>query len=207
LALGDVKSRILAAVYQLISPIGGIVCILTIEGFGRRGLMLASATGNAICMALIGGLGSQPENKLAMHGAIVFTFLFHFSHALGFAGIPFLYATEIAPSNLRTAINGISVGMFWAFTVLIAEITPRALETIGWRYFIIFAGFNVCIIPLIYFLFPETAGRSLEEMDEIFTKSKHVLDPVRVARSLRQLEDLPVQKGFCSEMNHARQRN
>lgn len=31
---------------------------------------------------------------------------------------------------------------------------------------------------------PETAGRTLEEIDEIFTKSKSIFDPVRVAKEL-----------------------
>lgn len=31
---------------------------------------------------------------------------------------------------------------------------------------------------------PETAGRSLEEIDEIFTASKSILDPVRIAKTL-----------------------
>ena len=31
---------------------------------------------------------------------------------------------------------------------------------------------------------PETAGRSLEEIDEIFTASKNILDPVRIAKKL-----------------------
>ena len=31
---------------------------------------------------------------------------------------------------------------------------------------------------------PETAGRSLEEIDEIFTASKNILDPVRIAKEL-----------------------
>ena len=31
---------------------------------------------------------------------------------------------------------------------------------------------------------PETAGRSLEEIDEIFAASKSIFDPVRIAKSL-----------------------
>lgn len=41
------------------------------------------------------------------------------------------------------------------------------------------------MIPVIYYLFPETAGRSLEEMDKIFTLSRGALDPVKIARLLQ----------------------
>lgn len=178
------RARVLAAVYQLVSPIGGVFCFFLIEGFGRRGLMLISAGGNAICMALVAGLGSQPQNAMAMHGAVVFIFVYHFTFVLGLGSIPFLYMAEIAPLSMRATINGVSTSVFWAFCFLIAEISPIAFEAIGWRFFIVFAGLNVVIMALVYFFFPETAGRSLEEVDQIFISSKDVWETVWVAKRL-----------------------
>lgn len=185
-------SRVLAASYQLVSIVGGTVCIVTVEAFGRRGLMLAGAAGNAICLALVAGLGSQPTNKVAMHIAVVFIFLYHFTFIIGFGGVSFLYVGEIAPLKMRATINGISVGTFWALNVLIAEITPIAFNAISWRLFIIFAGLNAVMVVLVYFLIPETAGRSLEEVDQIFVSSNSIWDSVWVARRLPRsvLEDL-----------------
>ena len=50
----------------------------------------------------------------------------------------------------------------------IVFISPIAFLTIRWRTFIIFAATNLAIVPIIYFLYPETAYRSLEEVDVIF---------------------------------------
>lgn len=36
----------------------------------------------------------------------------------------------------------------------------------------------------MYFFFPETNGRHLEEVDQIFRDSKNIFDPVKVARQL-----------------------
>ena len=47
-------------------------------------------------------------------------------------------------------------------------ITPPAFANIGYQTYIIFAVINAAIVPSVYFFFPETAYRSLEEMDEIF---------------------------------------
>ena len=41
---------------------------------------------------------------------------------------------------------------------------------------------NALIIPTVYFLYPETSGRSLEEMDKIFLKTTSIFDVVSVAR-------------------------
>ena len=47
-------------------------------------------------------------------------------------------------------------------------ITPVAFNTIGYQTYIIFAVINAFILPAVYFFYPETAYRSLEEMDSIF---------------------------------------
>jgi len=47
-------------------------------------------------------------------------------------------------------------------------ITGPAFENISWKTYIIFACLNAVIIPAVYLFFPETAGRSLEDMDVIF---------------------------------------
>jgi hypothetical protein len=41
---------------------------------------------------------------------------------------------------------------------------------------------NAFIFPVVYFFYPETARRSLEEMDSIFRKTTSVFDVVKVAR-------------------------
>lgn len=51
-------------------------------------------------------------------------------------------------------------------------ITPVAFDSIGYQTYIIFAVINFFMIPSVYFFYPETAYRSLEEMDSIFEKLK-----------------------------------
>ncbi|CAG8001145.1 hypothetical protein PENNAL_c0005G00206 [Penicillium nalgiovense] len=184
LHLSSTTSMILAVIYQLSGVFGGILCVFTIDGFGRRFLLLSSATANTISMALVAALSSQSTNIIAMHAAVVFMFIFHFSMVFGFGGVPFLYASEVAPLSLRTTINGIGTSIFWALSVLIAEVTPIAFNAIGWKYFLIFACLNFAMIPIVYLFFPETAGLSLEDIDEVFIMSTGWLDPVRVAKQV-----------------------
>ncbi len=146
--------------------------------------MLFSSSSMAVCMACLTGLVSNPNNSSALKAAVFFLFLYYVVYTIGFLGIPFLYASEIAPVHLRAAVCGISTAVSWLFNFLVAEITPVAFTDIGYQYFIVYAALNAAFVPIIFFLFPETAGRSLEEMDEIFAASKSIFDPVRVARKL-----------------------
>lgn len=49
-------------------------------------------------------------------------------------------------------------------------ITPVMISNIGWGTYLFFAVINACFIPFIYFFYPETKRRSLEEIDLIFAK-------------------------------------
>jgi hypothetical protein len=56
----------------------------------------------------------------------------------------------------------------WLTVFSVVFITPIAFANIGYRTWIIFAVTNFAIVPIIYFFYPETAFRSLEEVDVIF---------------------------------------
>lgn len=184
LHFGQTDSGLLAASSQLVLVIGAFCCAWTIDRFGRRKLMIFSASSMSICFALIAGLTSQPDNPAALKAAVVFLYLYFFVYVLGFLGIPFLYASEIAPTHLRAATCGLSTAVSWLFNFLVAEVTPSAFDDIGWKYFIVYCCLNASFVPVIYFFFPETAKRSLEEIDEIFEASTSIFDTVSVAQKL-----------------------
>lgn len=165
-------------------PVGGAIAFFTIDRYGRRPLMLSSSAGMMICMAIFAGTTSNPGNTSALIVATVFLFLFNIIFPIGFLGLTFLYATEVAPLHLRAAISGIATASTWLFNFIIAEITPVGFATIKNRYYIIYAVINAAAIPTVYFFFPETNGRALEEMDDMFGESKNIFDPPRIARSM-----------------------
>jgi len=66
---------------------------------------------------------------------------------------------------------------------MVVMITPPAFANIGYQTYIIFAVINGALIfPVVYFFYPETAYRSLEEMDEIFHDTTGWFDVVKVAK-------------------------
>lgn len=68
----------------------------------------------------------------------------------------------------------------------VVMVTPVAFANIQYRTYVVFAVINAFIIPCVYFFYPETAGRSLEELDEIFhdvSGFKGAFDVVHVAKT------------------------
>lgn len=73
---------------------------------------------------------------------------------------------------MRAQANGVSTCANWLGNFLVVEITPPAFANIHSYTYLIFAATNLLIIaPLVYFFYPETARRSLEEIDLLFAEA------------------------------------
>ncbi|TVY56644.1 Sugar transporter STL1 [Lachnellula cervina] len=199
--LGDTTSSVLAACNGTEYFIASWFAVYTIERFGRRTLMLVGAAGCSGSMAILAGMNyiSQRDAAAAIarghplvgatpSGIVSATFLFVFNSffAVGWLGMTWLYPAEIVPLKIRAPANGLSTSANWAFNFMVVMITPVAFSSIGYKTYVIFAVINAFIVPVVYFFYPETAYRSLEEIDNIFRQTKSgwagCLDVVRVAR-------------------------
>lgn len=69
--------------------------------------------------------------------------------------------------------KGIAVGTAtnWIFNFMVVEITPIEIETLGWRFYIVWIALNAAMSPAIYIFYPESAGRCLEDIDDYYRTS------------------------------------
>jgi sugar porter (SP) family MFS transporter len=169
LGMTDFMSRLLAALNGTEYFIASWPAVFLVERVGRRKLMLFGAVGQAATMAILAGVNSRSETGYQIAG-IVFLFVFNTFFAVGWLGMTWLYPAEIVPLRIRAPANALSTSGNWIFNFLVVMITPVAFETIGYQTYIIFAVINAFMVPCVYFFYPETAYRSLEEMDHIFHK-------------------------------------
>ena len=70
-------------------------------------------------------------------------------------------------------------------------VTPVAFGQIGPRYWIVFAVVGSLIPATVFFFFPETVGRNLEELDLAFRESKSIFGVVRGGSPYRERRDWP----------------
>jgi sugar porter (SP) family MFS transporter len=176
-------SRILAACLTTFQTCCSVIPIFTIDRFGRRKLFMFSAAGMSVCMAVVAGTASSKNSGVA-GVAVAFIYLYDFFFPIGFLGQTFLYATEVAPLKLRIPITAIANATQWMCQFIVAQVTPAGTTNLGAKYYIIYAVINAAAVPIVFFLFPETNGRSLEQMDHIFEQSQRCFDVVKVAKRL-----------------------
>lgn len=171
IGMSPVTSRILAACNGTEYFMASFIAIFTIEHFGRRKLMIFGSFGQCLSMALLTVLThfSEVKNDSSLGiGSAIMLFAFNTFFAIGWLGMSWLLPAELTPLSIRASANAISTAGNWAFNFLVVMITPVCFNSIGSYTYTIFAVINALIIPCVYFLYPETKGRSLEEMDYIF---------------------------------------
>lgn len=106
-------SYILAGCLAISITLAALICSFTVDRFGRRKLMLFGAALCSVSMACLAGTASASTNKAALKAAVFFVFSFKFFFTIGWLGIPFLYAAEVAPDDLRTPVCGIATAVGW----------------------------------------------------------------------------------------------
>ncbi|KAJ5984665.1 hypothetical protein N7481_006764 [Penicillium waksmanii] len=190
IGLSGINSRLIAACNGTEYFAASWVAVFTIEKFGRRSLMLFGAVGMSVSMAVLAISdsisSSNKGNSTGVAAGIaqtVFLFVFNTFFAIGWLGMTWLYPAEIVPLKIRAPANALSTSSNWIWNFMVVMITPVAFSTIGYKTYVIFAVINAAIVPVVYFFFPETTMRSLEEMDIIFRKTTNVFDVVHVART------------------------
>ncbi|KAH2023190.1 hypothetical protein KXV45_000876 [Aspergillus fumigatus] len=175
------------------------IAFFTIDRLGRRVVFMISGTGMAICMIALAITNSRgTDNKGASIASVVFIFLFNLFYPIGFLGGNFLYCTEVAPVRLRVAMSSISTANHWLWNFVVVMVTPIALDTIGYQYYVMYAVLSACIPLLVYFFYPETMNRNLELMNHVFRDASSPWKIVSMANHLPQGE---VTEADLMEMN------
>jgi MFS family permease len=167
-----------------------------VDRAGRKPLFMIAGGGMGLAMTCLAITVSQIDKSSAAGPvAVVFLFMYMAFFPIGFLGANFLYSSEIAPQHLRIHLSAVGTAAHWLFNFVIAEVTPVAFASIGYRYYIVYACIGFSVIPLVYFLFPETNGRSLEDMDKIFSQPEHWWQIAPSARKMNIDEMARIENG------------
>lgn len=159
-------------IWNLIFAVAGAS---TSDKYGRRVLWLSATTLMLIFLStstVMAGLFS--ELHLLEAGITVVPMLFLFCGAYDFAYMPLFiaYPAEILPFQLRAKGLAITLTTDSLACFFNQYVNPVAFEVLRWRYFSIYVGCLVIVLGLVYFFFPETQGKSLEEVSRIFEKKE-----------------------------------
>lgn len=75
-------------------------------------------------------------------------------------------------------------------TLVIVKTGPIGIANCGWKFYFLYVVFTVLSVPAVWYLYPETNGLTLEEIDTIFTpNSERTRSLTENAAEVHRLED------------------
>lgn len=157
-----------------------------VDKIGRRTLLIYGALAMAFCHFVVGGVmgahgvnvpeGVNGDANILIrvtgppaYTVIAFSYLLIIVYALTLAPICWIYAAEVWSLETRATGMGIAAIGNWLFNFAIGLFIPPAFRNIKYGLFLLFGGF--CILGAIqfFFMYPETCGKTIEEIEVLFS--------------------------------------
>ena len=135
--------------------------ISIIDKFGRKNLLLVGAAGDAVCLAGVGYVfGTHTQQGLLLPLLVAFIIFF----AISQGSVIWVYLSEVFPTNVRAKGQSLGCTSHWVMNAAIAWVFPIIARTSKAIPFGVFAAVTAIQFLVVLFVFPETKGYSLEDM-------------------------------------------
>ncbi|KYN40469.1 Facilitated trehalose transporter Tret1-2 like protein [Trachymyrmex septentrionalis] len=166
-----IKPSMIVIIVTATGIAGSMLCILLIDRFGRRILMIVSTLNVTISLICLGtqyqllDAGYNPASLQAL--PICSVLLFQIAMYIGLVSIPNTVLSEIFPPHIK-CVAGCFASIICAISSFISTSTYQPLiNLITEKYlFYVYALLLVTAVPYTYFCMPETKGKSLQEIQE-----------------------------------------
>ncbi len=132
----------------------------TIDKFGRKKLLLVGALGCAACLA--GVAWAFKTNSLRGLLPLLVAFIVFFAISQG--SVIWVYLSEVFPTNVRSKGQSLGCSSHWIMNAIVAQLFPIMSSKSIVLPFAFFAVMTLVQFFTVLFVYPETKGYSLEEM-------------------------------------------
>ncbi|KND00827.1 sugar porter (SP) family MFS transporter [Spizellomyces punctatus DAOM BR117] len=169
-SVGIDDSYITAIILGAVNFVSTIPALFLVQYFGRRILLIVGAVWMFIWFMVFASMGTFHDSSDANVGRVMIAAacMFILGFATTWAPLAWVIVAETYPIRVRSKAMGIATSGNWMMNFLISFFTPFITSAIGYRYGYVFAACCLFAAFFVFFLVPETKGRSLEEVDELY---------------------------------------
>ncbi|VDB99738.1 unnamed protein product [Peniophora sp. CBMAI 1063] len=161
------QAILMAGINAIIYLLATVPTWILVDRWGRRTILLSGAVIMGISLTATGWF-MYIDIPQTPNAVVICVIIYNAFFGYSWGPIPWLYPPEILPLTVRAKGVSLSTATNWAFNFLVGEGTPLLQDVIGWRLYPMHGFFCACSFVLVYFLYPETRGVPLEEMDAVF---------------------------------------
>ncbi|XP_065674536.1 uncharacterized protein LOC136073336 [Hydra vulgaris] len=139
-------------------------CIL-VHAFRRRPLLIS---GSAFLFLYSIIIAVYYQIKHSFNGSTLYTTVFYgIVFTLSWGPLPWIIFSEIFPPRARGTFGSIAISAYWLLNNVRYLITDWLIENEKYSFWLL-SGIYLISIPLIYFIVPETKGKTLEEIEHYY---------------------------------------
>src|SRR6266568_4765886 len=140
-----------------------ILAMSVIDRIGRKTLLLIGSIGTAVCLAGVAIIFFTAQHQGFLLWLLI-GYIAFFAFSQG--AVIWVYLSEVFPNNVRA--KGQSLGSFthWIMNALISGTFPLMAASSGGYPFIFFSLMMIVQFFVVLFVYPETKGITLEEMQK-----------------------------------------
>ncbi|KAF7350573.1 MFS domain-containing protein [Mycena sanguinolenta] len=156
--------------FGLINFLFALPAVFTIDTFGRRNLLLFTFPFMGICLLITGFSFWSPSTTGQLAGVSLGIYLFGMFYSPGEGPVPFTYSAEAFPLYIRNLGMSFATATTWFFNFVLSITFPSLLAAFKPQGAFGFYAAWCCILWVLILLFVrETKGRTLEELDQVFS--------------------------------------
>jgi MFS transporter, SP family, xylose:H+ symportor len=159
-----------------------VVAIVTVDKWGRKPLLVTGAVIMAVSMIALGCLFNAKAVGL---GALIAVVVYIAGFALSWGPVAWVMLSEMFPNAIKGKAMGLAVAAQWianfvvsaSFKVLDGNSTLNAMFNHGFAYWI-YGGMSVLAAVFVLRYVPETKGRSLEAIQDLWGRPETADTPI-----------------------------
>lgn len=155
---GFAQTMVLGATNLVFAFVG----MALIDHFGRKSLLIAGAIGTTICLSGISWIYATNSHPEMLLGFLV-VFIAFFAASQG--AVIWVYIGEVFPTSVRSKGQGVGNASHWIANTIISLAFPFVVQRFSVATpFIFFAGATLVQLIVVSCFYPETKGRTLEDL-------------------------------------------
>jgi SP family arabinose:H+ symporter-like MFS transporter len=165
---GSQSALLQTVLVGIVNVLFTLVAIKFVDKAGRKPLLLAGSAGMAICLLVVGGAFyfGFLQGYLVLTAILLYIAFF----AVSLGPLTFVVVAEIFPNRTRGRAMSVCLFALWAAVFVVSQLFPILLEQIGTSFtFWIFMIMAVLTWFFVLKVIPETKGKSLEEIEKLWT--------------------------------------
>ncbi len=162
-------SMLQTVVMGLVNVIFTVLAIVTVDKYGRKPLLMIGSIGMAVGMFAIGALAFM---KIIGISTLVFIVIYTASFMMSWGPICWVLISEIFPNKIRGRAIAIAVAAQWAANYFISSTYPAMMEFSGAMTYWFYGVMSLLSFIFVWKMVPETKGKTLEEMEGLWLKTK-----------------------------------